>query len=268
MWIEKETEKMFNENETQSSSLAEQVASALGISGTPNETNSETQASETTEKEPEVKETATTSETNQQSAQETETEKTNPMHDLRQRYSSTKKEADGYRDLLQRIADAKGLSIDQLKDQIQMDEDRKKAEKLGVTPEVQRTLREQQDKIDALERRYREENFNNRLADFRRNYSLTDKQLKDFALQARNAGIDILNPGVDMTVVYRSLNYDKLMNTERESIRQQILQDMAAQKQQSPSVNTVKTETNKTGSEYDGMSELDIIKKALSSFSR
>lgn len=266
MWIEKETEMMFNEEKNSSSSLGEQVASALGLgneSGESNEKTSETQTSETTDNKPEE---TTTSETNQQSAQETGTDKTNPMHDLRQRYSSTRKEADGYKDLLQRIADAKGLSIDQLRDQIQADEDRKKAEKLGVTPEVQRTLREQQDKIDALERRYREENFNNRLADFRRNYNLTDKQLKDFALQARNAGIDILNPGVDMTVVYRSLNYNNLMNIERESIRQQILQDMATQKQQSPSVNTVKTTSDQnTGKELTGP---EVLNQLFASFSK
>lgn len=266
MWIEKETETMFNEEKNSSSSLGEQVASALGLgneSGESNEKTSETQTSETTDNKPEE---TTTSETNQQSAQETGTEKTNPMHDLRQRYSSTRKEADGYKDLLQRIADAKGLSIDQLRDQIQADEDRKKAEKLGVTPEVQRTLREQQDKIDALERRYREENFNNRLADFRRNYNLTDKQLREFALQARNAGIDILNPGVDMTVVYRSLNYNNLMNAEREAMRQQILQDMAAQKQQSPSVNTVKTTPDQnTGKELTGP---EVLNQLFASFSK
>lgn len=257
---------MFNEENNSSSSLAEQVASALGVTGTTNETTTETQTSETTEKQPEVK-TETIPEPNQQSAQETGTDKTNPMHDLRQRYSSTKKEADDYRSLLQRIADGKGLSIEQLRDQIQMDEDRKKAEKLGVTPEVQRTLREQQDKIDALERRYREENFNNRLADFRRNYALTDKQLKDFALQARNAGIDILNPGVDMTVVYRSLNYNNLMNTERESMRQQILQEMAAQKQQSPSVNQVNSSPAQSnqGKELTGE---EVLNKLFANFSR
>lgn len=261
---------MFNEVETPSSSLGEQVASALGLSnpsGEPNETTSETQTSETTETTPETgKTTETDPSTNQQSAQETGTEKSNPMHDLRQRYSSTKKEADNYKDLLQRIADSKGLSIDQLRDQIQADEDRKKAEKLGVTPEVQRTLREQEAKIEALERRYKEENFNNRLADFRRNYNLTDKQLKDFALQARNAGIDILSPGVDMTVVYRSLNYDSLITGERDSIRQQILQEMATQKQQSPSVNSVKTTADKsTGKELTGP---EVLNRLFASFSK
>lgn len=268
MWIEKETEMMFiDENGTQNPSLEGQIASALGLeqpSGGPTETTSETQASGTTGTEPETKET-TTSETNPQGAQETGTEKTNPMHDLRQRYSSTKKEADDYKALLQRIADGKGLSIEQLKDQIQMDEDRKKAEKLGVTPEVQRTLREQQDKIDALERRYREENFNNRLADFRRNYNLTDKQLREFATQARNAGIDILNPGVDMTVVYRSLNYNNLMNTERESMRQQILQEMASQKQQSPSVNTTTSSTPTPQKELTGQ---EVLNQLFASFSK
>lgn len=261
---------MFNEEKNSSSSLGEQVASALGLtngSGESNETTSETQTSETTEKEPEQQTQETISKANQQSAQETETDKPNPMHDLRQRYSSTKKEADDYKSLLQRIADGKGLSIEQLRDQIQLDEDRKKAEKLGVTPEVQRTLREQQDKIEALERRYREENFNNRLANFRRNYNLTDKQLRDFATQARDAGIDILNPGVDMTVVYRSLNYNRLIDTERESIRQQILQEMSSQKQQSPSVNTVKTKpAESTGS--DQLTEQDVMNRLFATFSR
>ena len=252
----------INGDENPSSTLGEQVASALGLDGGPTEEKAETQTSGTTEQ-PATKET--TQVETPQGAQETGTEKSNPMHELRQQYSSKKKEAEDLKSLVQRIADAKGLSIEQLRDQIQADEDRKKAEKLGVTPEVQRTLREQQDKIDALERRYREENFNNRLAEFRRNYNLTDKQLREFAMQARNAGIDILNPGVDMTVVYRSLNYNNLMNTERESIRQQILQEMASQKQQSPSVNTVKTEGNKPTQELTGP---EVLKQLFASFSK
>lgn len=163
----------------------------------------------------------------------------NPVRQLRTQLETTKQEAAKHQRILQKLADAKGITVEQLEIQIQEEEDRKTAQAKGVPPEVQRQLREQQDRIRTLEEEGIRADFNRRAENFRREVALTDEAMVEFAKQAKSAGINIFTPGLNLTDLYRALNYSSISATMKEQIRQEVLREIEAQKKNGSTITAV-----------------------------
>ena len=197
--------------------------------------------------------------TTQQDGQEDNT----VIRQMRDQLNKYKQEGAKDRALLQKIADSQGISLEELEASIQAKEDKKKAETMGVSPEIAARMRQQDERIQQLEQQSIQEDFNHRANAFAREYRLNEQQMQEFYKQAMANGIDILKKGVNLTVVYRALNFDRLSKESEASIRQQILNDMQAQRE---NANGVPAVTSNPANPEDNTNDSDFKRALLKAF--
>lgn len=186
---------------------------------------------------------------------------TNGFKQLRNQYDSVKKEHEQDRQLLQKVADSMGISVDQLAAKIQSEEDKKKAQANNIPVEIQQQLREQQEQIRQLEMQNIRANYESRAARLRAEYNLNDNQMIEFAEKAKNAGFNVFTPGLDLNILYRSMNYDSIVSGLKEQIRQEVLKEL----QGNPTNNLSTLTPNPSSNNNNQMSEQDFMSKLFGS---
>lgn len=220
--------------QNQTPDLTSQVASALGIAETPTpEVAPEPQT-------PDVVQPETVIDNPEQAPQQPE----NPAPDtenstikqMREQISQSKKEAQRANGLLERIAKAQGLSVEQLEEFVTEKENKKRGEELGVSPEVAAQLAAQERRIQELETQNTRMDFNNRVDAFQREFKLTPEATMEFLQNAQQQGFDVLKPGVNLSTIYRAVNFDRLSKAKEAEIRQQILNEMQQQRENGNSI--------------------------------
>lgn len=154
-----------------------------------------------------------------QTTQEQNTQSENPVRQLRQQYDKASA-------LLKRIAESKGLTVDELANSLQDEEDKKQAQSLNIPLEVQQRMRTQEEKIKNLEMQNLKNDFDNRANRLKAEFQLNENQIIDFAESAKKAGFNIFTPGMDLITLYRVMNYDTLSTNLRNSIRQEVLTEL------------------------------------------
>lgn len=220
--------------QNQTPDLTSQVASALGIAETPTpEVAPEPQT-------PDVAQPETVVENPEQAPQQPETPaqdtENSTIKQMREQISQSKKEAQRANGLLARIAKAQGLSVEQLEADITEKENKKRGEELGVSPEVAAQLAAQERRIQELETQNTRMDFNNRVDAFQREFKLTPEATMEFLQTAQQQGFDVLKPGVNLSTIYRAVNFDRLSKAKEAEIRQQILNEMQQQRENSNSI--------------------------------
>lgn len=189
------------------------------------------------------------------------TTETNGMKQLRNQYDTVKREHEQDRQLLQRVADSMGIPIEQLAEKMQAEEDKKKATANNVPVEIQRQIREQQEQIRRLEMENLRANYDSRAAKLRAEYNLNDVQMIEFAEKAKNAGFNVFTPGLDLNMLYRSMNYDSIISNLREQIRQEVLTEL-----QGKPTNTINNMTpNPASNTNSDMSAQDFMNQLFNS---
>lgn len=220
--------------QNQTPDLTSQVASALGIAETPTpEVAPEPQT-------PDVAQPETVVENPEQAPQQPETPapdtENSTIKQMREQISQSKKEAQRANGLLARIAKAQGLSVEQLEADITEKENKKRGEELGVSPEVAAQLAAQERRIQELETQNTRMDFNNRVDAFQREFKLTPEATMEFLQNAQQQGFDVLKPGVNLSTIYRAVNFDRLSKAKEAEIRQQILNEMQQQRENGNSI--------------------------------
>lgn len=145
---------------------------------------------------------------------------------LRQQYDTTKQELEQNKQLLERIAASQGISVEQLADKLQADEDKRKATANNIPVEFQQRMREQEEQIRQLQMQNIRANYDSRAAQLRSSYNLTDAQMIEFAEKAKGLGFNVFTPNLDLTTLYRAINYDTISVNLENEIRQKVLAEL------------------------------------------
>lgn len=246
------------ENQT----LEQGVADALGIGNTETQTEPVQQTGDNTGvKNPSTENTTETVEDNKQpeQTQTTQQPETNGMKQLRTQYESTKQELDHKSQLLQRIADNMGLKLEDVEKKTQEDEDKKKATSNNIPIEVQRQIREQDEKIKQLEMQNLRANYDARISKLCAEHPLMENQIIEFAEKAKASGFNIFSPDLDLNLLYRAMNYDNIVDDLKKQIRQDILNEM----QQGNQASTVSNRTNTGNKPESEMSNQEFMNELM-----
>jgi len=216
-------------NSNQNPTIEDQLKDALGL-----QTEPETGNEPATDPAPSSTEPATDPEPQPQAPQDNAT-----IKQMREQIKATKANESKYKALLDRIATANGTTVEELEAKLQAQEDKKIAEQKNIPVEVQASMREQSERIRALEEQLAAQTFNAKANSLMAKYSLSPDQFLEFANTAIQNGFDIKNPNLNMEMLYKSINYDNLVNSAKAAERQAVLAEIEKQKQGTNTTNTV-----------------------------
>lgn len=135
--------------------------------------------------------------------------------------------------LLERMAAANNMTIEELEAKIQADEDKKNATARGIPVEIEQRIREQEQRIRELEEQNRAQNFNVRANSLISKYGMNEQQFLDFAKDMMDKGFDIRKENMDLDLLYRANNFDTLMKSNVEKAKQDLLAEIERQKNNS-----------------------------------
>lgn len=135
--------------------------------------------------------------------------------------------------LLERMAAANNMTIEELEAKIQADEDKKNATARGIPVEIEQRIREQEQRIKELEEQNRAQNFNVRANSLIAKYGMNEQQFLDFAKDMMDKGFDIRKENMDLDLLYRANNFDTLMKSNVEKAKQDLLAEIERQKNNS-----------------------------------
>ena len=235
--------------------LENQVASALGIEQEP--VAAEEGAQEVAAQEPQQAEEVQPQEP--APAQEASSNNST-IRQMRDQISSQKEENSRLQNLLQRVADERGVSIEQLEADIQAKEDKRRAEAMSVPPEVAKQIRLQEERIKQLEEQATMDDLMHRVDNFKHTTGLNDQQTIDFLKDAQTRGFDPVRRGTDLVTLYRAINFDRLSQAKEAEIRQQILNDMQRQREQGNAISNPSPIANPSDTP-DEISDAEFIKQ-------
>lgn len=211
------------------------VAEALGVESEATVTE-QTQTQQQPSTEPTVETQTTTEPTVDPNSKDNTT-----IRQMREQIANEKRDRQKAQDLLQRIADEKGLSIEELEEDLQKKLDQKKATQMNVSPEIAAQIRMQEQRIKELEEQNARIDFNNRVHRLQAESGLNEAQTLEFLKSAQASGFNPLSQGMDLNVLYRAMNFEKISAAKEAEIRQQILNEMQEQRDKANTIPTVKT---------------------------
>ena len=221
--------------------LENQVAAALGLEPEQTETPATTEPAVAPEQAPE----GTTPETppTVESPAPTNTDNST-IRQMREQIAQEKKEKQRIEALLQRMADQQGKTIEQLEADLQANEDKKTAQNLNIPQEVATRMRIQEEQIKQLREESIRNDFNYRYNQLKQSTGLTDEKALTFLRDAQSKGFDPLTKGMDLTTLYRAMNFEALSQAKEAELKQKILNEMY----NNPSGNTIPSTTSQVPS--------------------
>lgn len=195
--------------------------------------------------------------------EETPPQEESPIKKLRQSNAQRKAELDAANALIERAASLAGMTVDEYKEKLQADEDKKAADKLGVSPEVAERIRKLEEKNTLLEQSQKRNAFIANANKLQTARELTDEQVETFVKDATNKGFDLTNPNLSFEDVYFALNHTTFEESIRADERQKVLADIEAQNNGSPSI--VKNTGTGDGKTKKGFADLyaDLEKQGI-----
>lgn len=259
--------------------LDDALASMDSDGSSQSETETENEETETKTETEEVKTEETKTEEDESSSVETKTEETETegaeekgeddedikipekedtpiIRNLRKQQKQAKSERDLYLQSLEKIAKAQDMTVDELVEKLEDEADEKQAKEKGVSKEIQKQLRTQQEQLTKLEAERRQQDFLARAQSLAERYSLKQEDLKTFVKDAYEQGFDLMQPNVNFEAAYNAVNHETLIEQARKDERQKVYAEIERQKESSSS------SVKRTGAGSDG--KIKDINEALS----
>jgi len=165
---------------------------------------------------------------------------------LRSNVRNTNKQVKQYEKMLDKVAKQKGISKDELVENLQREADEKEAKEKNISPEIQKQLREQQEALENLKQERQREVFNSKFEKLSEKHPMDNDQARDFVNQAIEKGIDLGNPNTDFEAVYVALNYNDIIENVRKETEQEVLKRIEEQEKKAP-------RTSKKRSQSEGL---------------
>lgn len=161
--------------------------------------------------EPVVEKEAQSSKTNQAFKQ---------MREQMEAYKQTATQNEAYAKVIKEIAEANGITPDQLIQNYQDKKATQEAEKIGIPVEVYNKLNTLESEVKTLRNKPIEDKFNADIDSLVKQYNLQDDELRAFFVEANANGFD-LTKVKSISKVYEFLNVDKVINKkEQERLEQ------------------------------------------------
>lgn len=172
--------------------------------------------------------------------------------------------------LFKKLADSKGISVDQLKSELNKEAVEKTAARLNVTPEVYERLskleednKAKQAELDALkDARYREQQtrmLTQNIEAVQKEHGLSDDQVRGFVNETINQGMDILKGNVPLTIVYKGMKFDELVKAEVEKAKQEVIAQYGKADKYAASTVKGSGNTDKDANAITSMADLDAL---------
>jgi len=166
-----------------------------------------------------------------------EPEDNNVLRTLRTEYNKIKESNTNAQKTLALMAKREGCSVEELNSRLQQQQDNADAIRNKISPEIQASLRQQQEELAELKQARIMDGFKIKEQTFRSKYpNITNKEMVAFAKEAQNRGINILNQGVDIESAYRAINYDKLVAEARAEAKAAALAELKQSQQSAPNM--------------------------------
>lgn len=173
---------------------------------------SDTADTETTEETTEPEETANMSTKANQAFKQ--------MREELNSYKAIAQSNEAYANVIKEIAEANGVTPEELINNYNEKKVASEAEKAGVPVDVYKKLNSLEAEVQTLRNKPIEEKFNNQIAGLVDKYKLQDEELKTFFAEANANGFD-LTKVKDVSKVYEFLNVDKILSKkEQERLEQ------------------------------------------------
>lgn len=122
-----------------------------------------------------------------------------------------------YERALKRAAEVEGLSVDDYLKKIEDGALTKRAEQMQTNPDVLRRLEEAEAKLQEQEQSKAQMHLAMEFQKLQHDLGVSDEELSTFTQELAQRGFNFLDPTANYTALYRGLNFDKLVEKERQS---------------------------------------------------
>lgn len=171
----------------------------------------------------------------------------NPMKQLRGQYEQTKSEKERMEKIVQSIAKQRNMKVEDLEKVLKDEEDKTIATQKNIPVEVQQQLRQHEEYIKQLQMDNLRKDFDIRQQGLMKEYpKLTQEDLLLFAEDAKKLGINIVTPGIDLVAVYRAVNYPKIQEDLKQTMKNDILAELQRQGMYGNQIGILPTKTGVT----------------------
>ncbi|QWE49701.1 hypothetical protein [Paenibacillus phage SV21] len=123
-----------------------------------------------------------------------------------------------YVQVLEQLANEKGMSLDSLVEALEERKLEVEAEQKNMPVEALKRMKELEKRTQELEELQIQQRFNQQMHDLVNNYSLSQDDIDEFFKQVEEKGINVLQS--DVETIYKALNFDKLLQKTVEEKRQ------------------------------------------------
>lgn len=120
------------------------------------------------------------------------------------------------KDIIEKAARLAGLSVDDFAVKLAEDEIKKGAEEAKIPVEVFQRIKDLEESNRATEFERHKLQFQTTVRNFQSQVGLSDTDLNGFISQMMDAGITPHETEIDFNILYRGLNHDKLVESERQ----------------------------------------------------
>ncbi len=165
-----------------------------------------------------------------------------------------------YERALKKAAEVEGISVEEYLKKIDEGATTKRAEQMQTSPEILRRLEEAESKLAEQEQSKVQMHLAMEFQKLQQTLSVSDDELAAFTEKLASKGFNFMDPSADYTALYRGLNYEKLVEKERQ---EWLARSQKASQQGSQPL----TKTGKNGSTspatIETMAELDALLEGL-----
>ena len=180
------------------------------------------------------------------------------IRNLRKQYRESSTKVKQYEDMIKRVAEQQGIDPEQLMEQLQNQADEKNAKEKGISPEIQKQLREQEEKVRSLQEERNREIFDRKFDELVKEFPMDTTQAQEFIQAAIERGFDLGQRDLDFRDVYFALNRESVLKEIRKRTEQEVLARIEKQRKDSPDTTKRKGQSDgtKKGSLDDALGEI------------
>lgn len=153
-------------------------------------------------------------------------ENNNTIRQMREAIAESNNQRQAIKGQLEAVAKHLGMTVEEFLKQKEEEEIANKAKTNGITPEIQAKMDQYDNYFKAQEEEKVRARFNTNIGQLMTDFNLTEEVASNFLRDAGAKGIDVLNSPLTHSQLYFALNRDTIMETEREKIKQEILEDI------------------------------------------
>lgn len=170
--------------------------------------------------------TATPADSTQEETKVDEIKPDEPVEDKGSKaFAALRVENGKYKKLLAKLAESEGLTEEALIEKLDNQATEDAAKKQNMSPEALRRLEALEQQNQALTQQRREDEFSTNINKVQTNLKLETKEVLGFIEQMIEKNIDPLQPPMDLEVLYKAMNLDKIMKKAVEDAVQETIKN-------------------------------------------